>query len=224
MKSHTETEENYLKAVFSLLPEKADDQGMVHTNSIAQHLGTSAASVTDMVKRLAEKDLLAYKPYRGVSLTEKGQKIALNIVRKHRLWEVFLVEKLLFSWDNVHDVAEQLEHIQSPELIRRLDEFLGKPKYDPHGDPIPSETGEIQKREAHRLTDIKAGQAVTIVGVSTDESNFLKYLDKLGLTLGTKILVTDRIPFDNSIQIEKDNMLIVISGNVAGCLTVMLEA
>lgn len=224
MKSHTETEENYLKAVFSLLPEKSDDQGMVHTNAIAQHLGTSAASVTDMVKRLTKKGLLAYKPYHGVSLTDKGEKIALNIVRKHRLWEVFLVEKLQFSWDNVHEVAEQLEHIQSPELIRRLDSFLSYPKFDPHGDPIPSETGEIQKRETYRLADIQPNQSVTIVGVSTDETSFLQYLDKLGLTLGTKIQVTDRIPFDNSIQIEKDNMPIVISGNVAGCLAVMLEA
>lgn len=224
MKSHTETEENYLKAVYALLPEKADDQGMVHTNSIAQHLGTSAASVTDMVKRLAEKDLLKYKPYRGVSLTAKGKKIALNIVRKHRLWEVFLVEKLHFSWDNVHDVAEQLEHIQSPELIRRLDAFLEHPKYDPHGDPIPTEDGEIQKRETYRLADIKAGQSVTIVGVTTDESNFLQYLDKLGLNLGTKVLVTDRIPFDNSIQINLNGSQIVVSGKVASSLSVMLEA
>lgn len=224
MKSHTETEENYIKAVFSLLPEKADDKGRVHTNAIAQRLGTSAASVTDMVKRLADKDLLAYTPYRGVNLTEKGKKIALNIVRKHRLWEVFLVEKLHFSWDNVHDAAEQLEHVKSPELIRRLDAFLGFPKFDPHGDPIPSEDGEIQKRETYRLADIKAGQVVTIVGVTSDESNFLQYLDKLGLTLGTKIQVTERIPFDNSIQVGIDNHQIVVSGNVASSLLVMLEA
>jgi len=222
MKSHTETEENYLKAVYSLLPEKSDEQGMVHTNAIAQHLGTSAASVTDMVKRLTKKGLLAYKPYHGVSLTEKGEKIALNIIRKHRLWEVFLVEKLDFSWDNVHAVAEQLEHINSPELIQRLDAFLNFPKFDPHGDHIPSETGEIQKRETYRLADIETGQQVTIVGVTTDESYFLQYLDKLGLRLGAKIEVIERIPFDHSIQLNKDNKPLVVSGKVANCLVVMI--
>ncbi len=224
MKSHTESEENYLKAVFSLLPEQSDEQGMVHTNAIAQHLGTSAASVTDMVKRLSDKGLLVYKPYRGVSLTLAGQKIALNIVRKHRLWEVFLVEKLGFSWDNVHDIAEQMEHINSPELIRRLDTFLEFPKFDPHGDPIPSETGEIQTRETYRLNEIKAGQAVTLVGVTSDESNFLQYLDKLGLNLGAKILVTDRIPFDNTLQVQLGDLQIMLSGKVASCLDVMKEA
>ena len=142
MKTHSVTEENYLKAIYKF----SDGENNVSTNTISKYLRTTPASVTDMVKRLNEKKLVDYQPYKGVSLTSEGQVIALKIIRKHRLWEVFLVKVLNFSWDSVHDTAEQLEHIDSPELIDKLDEFLGYPKFDPHGDPIPSPSGEIVYR------------------------------------------------------------------------------
>jgi DtxR family transcriptional regulator, Mn-dependent transcriptional regulator len=130
----TLSEENYLKAIYHL--SKEEDES-VSTNALAERLETTAASVSDMLKKLAKKELIEYKKYQGVNISEKGKRVALQIIRKHRLWEVFLVEKLSFNWDEVHEIAEQLEHIDSPTLVKRLDEFLGYPKFDPHGDPIP---------------------------------------------------------------------------------------
>lgn len=192
------TEENYLKAIFKI-SEKAGSP--VNTNAIAQEMQTSAASVSDMIKRLAEKELIRYEKWKGVTLKESGRNIATNLVRKHRLWEVFLVDKLHFSWDEVHPIAEHLEHIKSKELIRRLDEFLGHPKFDPHGDPIPDEDGNFTPRKQVLLSDFE-GRVAIVVGVDEHSTEFLQYLDRLELTLGTSIELLERIPYDGSVRIR----------------------
>lgn len=217
MRSNTETEENYLKALFHLTKNGES----ASTNAIAGSLNTSAASVTDMIKRLNEKQLVEHIPYRGTSLTPAGRAIAVSIIRKHRLWEVFLVEKLGFSWDHVHVVAEQLEHVESEELIKRLDLFLESPRFDPHGDPIPDEDGTIYERVTKLLAEVPAGETVEVASVATDESNFLQYIDRIGLSIGQKITVTERLSFDESLQLQVGNMQVVISGKVAHSIRVL---
>lgn len=192
------TEENYLKAIFKLSKGKTE----VSTNAVAAEMDTKASSVTDMLKKLADKKLVNYAPYKGVNLTETGKQIAISIVRKHRLWEVFLVDKLDFKWDEVHDIAEQLEHIQSAELVERLDQFLENPKYDPHGDPIPDKDGNIARHKELTLADLNIGEKGVIVGVKEHSKSFLNYLDQLNLVLGTEIAVTDKIEFDNSMTLK----------------------
>src|SRR6187551_1601443 len=177
----TFSEENYLKSIYHLTILTDSE---VSTNAIAEMMETKASSVTDMLKKLAEKELVIYKKYQGVSLTEKGRLSAKMIVRKHRLWEVFLVEKLGFSWDEVHDIAEQLEHIKSEKLINKLDDFLGNPTEDPHGDPIPDVNGKIIKVEKLLLSELKANQTGICVGVKDSSAEFLKYLDKNKIALG----------------------------------------
>ncbi|MEQ6125122.1 metal-dependent transcriptional regulator [Pseudotenacibaculum sp. MALMAid0570] len=194
----TLSEENYLKAIFHL--EAISGKG-ISTNAIARKLDTKASSVTDMIKKLAEKKVLVYKKYQGVSLTDSGRQIAIGVIRKHRLWEVFLVEKLNFSWDEVHDVAEQLEHIKSPKLINELDAFLGFPKMDPHGDPIPDKNGNFHKIEKKLLSTLEENQSGVCVGVNDSSSEFLKYLDRYDISLGKKIQVISKEPFDGSITI-----------------------
>ncbi|ALW87366.1 iron-dependent repressor [Hymenobacter sedentarius] len=199
MPSHTE--ENYLKAIYKLAEAEPDTAG-VSTNRIAAALDTRAASVTDMLRRLADKGLLAYERYRGVQLTTEGQRVALLTIRKHRLWEVFLVQQLGFNWDEVHEVAEELEHVQSPLLMRRLDAFLGFPALDPHGDPIPAEDGAM-RRPAHRLlADLEVGDRGTLAAVKNTTAPFLQYLDKVGLQLGALVEVLDKVGFDNSFEIR----------------------
>lgn len=189
------TEENYLKSIYKLSTRK---QITVSTNAIAEALQTSAASVTDMIKRLAEKELVIYAKYKGTRLTPAGEKVAKTLIRKHRLWEVFLVEKLGFTWDEVHEVAEHLEHIPSRQLIERLDEFLGFPKVDPHGDPIPDSEGNIQEQAKAPLSDLNAGQCGVVIGVKDTSSEFLQYLDRVGIGLGTSLEVIDCISYDDS--------------------------
>lgn len=224
MRHHTETEENYLKCIlrYSLLGEEP-----VATNTIANYLSTSPASVTDMLKKLSGKKertpLINYTPYKGVSLTDNGKKIALSILRKHRLWEVFLVNKLNFSWDNVHEVAEQLEHIQSQELISRLDEFLDFPKFDPHGDPIPSADGKLKILDTPLLADIEEGETVVIASVKRSDPDFLQYLERLGLLINKRIQVKEKLKFDDSIEIIVDNKRMLISGSVSENLRVLRE-
>lgn len=196
------TEENYIKAIYKL--SEAGD-GSVSTNAIAEAMQTKAASVTDMLRRLNEKDIINYVKYRGVTLTDLGRKTALQLVRKHRLWEVFLVDKLKFNWDEVHEVAEELEHITSELMIRRLDEFLGYPKYDPHGDPIPTEDGHMVIKQQVLLAELNPGEAGLVMGVKDSQPLFLQYLDKVGIYLGAKIKVTDKVPYDNSLEINIDN-------------------
>lgn len=208
----TLSEENYLKAIFHL--ESISGKG-ISTNAIAKKLNTKASSVTDMIKKLAEKELLIYKKYQGVTLTNIGKKVATGIVRKHRLWEVFLVEKLNFSWDEVHDVAEQLEHIKSPKLINELDLFLGFPKMDPHGDPIPDKYGNFQKIEKRLLSSLEVNQFGICIGVNDSSSEFLKYLDKHTISLGQQIRVLSKESFDKSITILIQNKEISISHKIA---------
>lgn len=208
----TRSEENYLKAIFHL---EMDANSGISTNAIASKLDTKASSVTDMIKKLADKDLLIYKKYQGVYLTDLGKKIAAGVVRKHRLWEVFLVEKLDFSWDEVHDVAEQLEHIQSPKLIHQLDAFLGNPKTDPHGDPIPDEEGNFDNIDKRLLSTLKQGEFGICVGVDDSSSDFLKYLDKNKIGLGQKIEVIALEPFDGSLTIKVDDQQLSISHKIS---------
>lgn len=211
MPSHTE--ENYLKTIYKLA-EAAPGQD-VSTNRIAAALATRAASVTDMLRRLADKQLLDYEKYRGVRLTPEGQRLALLTVRKHRLWEVFLVQQLGFNWDEVHDVAEELEHVQSPLLMRRLDEFLNFPTLDPHGDPIPAENGAV-RRPAHRLlAELGVGECGTLAAVKNTSAPFLQYLDKVGLPLGAQVRILEKIAFDNSLEVQiNDGRTVVISAEV----------
>jgi DtxR family Mn-dependent transcriptional regulator len=193
------TEENYLKAIFSIMQET--DKG-ASTTAISERLHTKASSVTDMVKKLAEKKLVNYKKYQGVTLTEAGRKIALSIIRKHRLWEVFLVEKLSFKWDEVHDIAEQLEHIRSPKLTEKLDAFLEHPKFDPHGDPIPDKDGNIiTHKETYTLQELELNESGVIVGVNDSSTEFLQYLENQMLMLGTKLKVVSIFDYDKSMQI-----------------------
>ena len=217
---HSFTEENYLKAIYHLSDQSISG---VSTNAIAEVTNTKAASVTDMLKKLADKKLINYIKYQGVTLTEVGLKAALNIIRKHRLWEVFLVEKLGFKWDEVHDIAEELEHINSAVLIERLDDFLGNPAADPHGDPIPDRTGNLLHKKLVKVSEMKQGQAGTISGVNEHSSVFLKHLEKLGLTLGTKIIIAELVEFDGSISLAVDEKKeIIISREVAKNILVIL--
>ncbi|MBM3401474.1 MAG: metal-dependent transcriptional regulator [Bacteroidetes bacterium] len=198
---HSFTEENYLKAIYHL---SEANLLAVSTNQIAEMTSTKAASVTDMLKKLAEKKLIHYIRYQGVTLTNSGLTAAVNIIRKHRLWEVFLVEKLGFKWDEVHDIAEELEHINSEALINRLDDFLGNPVADPHGDPIPDKSGKIKQKKLVKITDMQAGESGTVSGVSEHSSLFLKLLDKLGLTLGTGVKILELNEYDGSIMLSID--------------------
>lgn len=202
------TEENYIKAIYHL---SNGGQQAVSTNTIADELNTAAASVSDMIKKLANKELLNYKKYHGVNIDEKGRKAALSIIRKHRLWEVFLVENLSFNWDEVHVVAEQLEHIDSPLLISRLDEFLNFPKIDPHGDPIPDEHGNINVGPQFPLIELDLDTLAVITAVENTESLFLQHLDNLGIRLGVKFKILERAEFDGSLmlKLEQGNSIFV---------------
>ncbi len=198
---HSFTEENYLKAIYHL---SEGNMMAVSTNQIAEMTNTKAASVTDMLKKLSEKKLINYIKYQGVTLTDSGVNAAVNIVRKHRLWEFFLVEKLGFKWDEVHDIAEELEHINSETLINRLDDFLGNPAADPHGDPIPDRSGKIKQKKLVKISDMQPGESGIVSGVSEHSSMFLKLLEKMGLTLGTRITISELIEFDGSIMLMID--------------------
>jgi len=194
----TLSEENYLKAIYHLTSVTDTE---VNTNAIAEIMETKASSVTDMLKKLAEKNLVNYIKYQGVSLTDKGQLTAKMIVRKHRLWEVFLVDKLNFAWDEVHDIAEQLEHIKSEQLINKLDDFLGNPTEDPHGDPIPDAQGRMAKTDKLLLSDLALNQRAICVGVKDSSAEFLKYLDKQEIALGSKIEIISKESYDLSLKI-----------------------
>ena len=208
----SQAEENYIKAIYSL--ETQSDKG-VSTNLIAEKMQTKASSVTDMIKKLSDKKLVVYKRYQGVQLSEKGKKVAILIVRKHRLWESFLVDKLNFSWDEVHNIAEQLEHIKSEELIERLDRFLEYPSVDPHGDPIPDKDGNIKKRNKVKLSALKENEQSILLSVKDSSADFLKYLNKKKIAIGNTIKVLSVEPFDRSMHIEMNSKQFIISENVA---------
>jgi DtxR family Mn-dependent transcriptional regulator len=215
---NTFTEENYLKAIYHLsLPS-----GCASTNQIAAALNTKAASVTDMLKKLADKELINYTKYQGVTLTAPGEKIAISIIRKHRLWEYFLVEKLNFKWDEVHDVAEELEHISSKELVDRLDNFMGNPKYDPHGDPIPDSNGLFKSHELKPISTLLINEIGIISGVRDHSTAFLQYLEKMQLTIGKEITVTEINNYDHSLTLQLADSKIHISREVANNLLIAL--
>ena len=196
------TTEDYLKAIFKLSgPLKKG----VSTNAIAEELSTKASSVSDMVKKLSDRKLVHYVKYQGSNLTKEGEKIALRVIRKHRLWEVFLVEKLKFGWDEIHEIAEQLEHIKSSKLIDKLDAPLGFPKSDPHGDPIPDKKGLFPTVKKLNLNELQVGEKAILIGVSEDSKHFLSYLDKIGLKLGSTIEILDFFKFDKSLKVQINN-------------------
>lgn len=213
----SQTEENYLKTICNL----SEGLSSVPTNKIAESLQTKPASVTDMIKRLSEKELVNYVKYKGVTLTDEGRSMALWIIRKHRLWEVFLLEKLNFNWDEVHEVAEQLEHIKSRRMIEELDAFLGFPKFDPHGDPIPDSSGVINDIPQISLSDASKEQWHLVVAVKDGEPSFLRYLDKIKVKLGIRLKVLDYIEFDGSFEIEVEgHAVIIVSAQVAESILV----
>jgi DtxR family Mn-dependent transcriptional regulator len=216
----TISEENYIKVIYhlSLVSPKG-----VNTNAIAGMLDTKASSVTDMLKKLSEKDLVSYQKYQGVTLTENGLLSAKMIVRKHRLWEVFLVDKLNFFWDEVHEIAEELEHIKSEKLIFRLDEYLGFPSFDPHGDPIPNANGEIQKIDKLLLSEALLNLNYICVGVKNSSVEFLQYLDKKNIFLGAPIKVISSEKFDQSLTINLNLKTISISNKIAENLYIKLQ-
>ncbi len=216
----SQAEENYIKTIYAL--DTKSKKG-VSTNLIAEKMQTKASSVTDMLQKLSEKRLVIYKKYQGAQLSTKGKKIAASVIRKHRLWETFLVNKLNFSWDEVHDIAEQLEHIQSEKLIDELANFLDNPTQDPHGDPIPDKNGELPPIEKIVLAALQIDESGICVGVQDSSSKFLQFLDKQGIALGQKITVIAKEPFDNSLTIKIENRELSISKKIAHNLYVQLK-
>lgn len=198
MLNYSTSEENYIKAIFHL--QKID--GTVTTNELANELKTKPASVTDMMKKLKQKKLLNYQPYQGFRLTNEGNKVALGIIRRHRLWEYFLAEKLQFSWDEVHEVAEELEHVSNKKLIDRLDEYLGYPRKDPHGDPIPDANGKIEISKKICLTEIALNTVTVVSSVSDQSSEILELLEHKKIAIGTKLEVKKKFDFDHSMEIK----------------------
>ncbi|MBL7703360.1 MAG: metal-dependent transcriptional regulator [Ferruginibacter sp.] len=203
----TTSEENYIKSIFHLQQET----GLVNTNSLAAEMHTRPASVTDMLKKLKSKKLLQYEKYKGFKLNEAGKKAALDIVRKHRLWEFFLVEKLKFDWDKVHPIAEELEHISGDELIQRLDDFLGNPSFDPHGDPIPDKNGKVPVIKQQSLSEIPFKKNVTVSSVSNQTAQMLDMLKHYCIAIGTQLMVLKKFDFDGSLEIKvsKQNACII---------------
>ncbi|HZY80005.1 MAG TPA: metal-dependent transcriptional regulator [Cyclobacteriaceae bacterium] len=195
------TEENYLKAIYHL---SQDGSRGVSTSEIAEAMQTRAASVTDMIKKLSSKALISYEKYYGVQITRQGKTDALNVIRKHRLWETFLVHKLGFDWGDVHEVAEQLEHIQSPLLIEKLDVFLGHPSHDPHGHPIPDKHGKIKEQKKQPLSNIGKGTQGKVCSVADSSSSFLQYLDRIGIHIGSVVEVQEKQTFDGSLEVVVD--------------------
>lgn len=217
----SQAEENYLKAIFKICES---EEKPASTNAIAHELAMTPAAVSDMLKRLSAKELVHYKKHRGVTLTNDGVQLATTLIRKHRLWEVFLFDVLDFSWDEVHEIAEQLEHIQSDQLINRLDKFLGHPKFDPHGDPIPDANGKFAKRKQLQLVALGQGEIGIVVGVMEHSTAFLQYLDKMQLGLGVKVEVLEVYEFDNSMRVSlENNQELTISSKVSESLLVQKQ-
>jgi DtxR family transcriptional regulator, Mn-dependent transcriptional regulator len=192
------SEENYIKSIYHL----QQGTGLVNTNVLAAEMQTKPASVTDMLKKLSAKKILQYEKYKGFKLNENGKKIALTVVRKHRLWEYFLVEKLGFAWDKVHDIAEELEHISSNELIERLQDFLGNPAFDPHGDPIPDSSGKIPKLQQLHITALPINKIAIVSSVSNQSPQMLEMLKHYAIAIGTSIKLIKRFEFDGSLEIK----------------------
>jgi DtxR family Mn-dependent transcriptional regulator len=217
------TEENYLKALLHLTFEKGD-KASAGTNEIASHLNIKPATVNDMLKKLKEKQLIDYEKYGKTSLTASGRKLAIEIVRKHRLWETFLYEKLEFTWDEVHEVAEQLEHIQSPKLVNKLDKFLNYPSFDPHGDSIPNSKGEMTALIKKTLNEEEVGNTCTMIAVKDNSAAFLQYADRVGLSINKNIKVLSKQPYDELIEIEVDGKRSSVSPKFAENIVVVASS
>jgi len=214
----SQSEENYLKAIYSLELEK---EAKISTSLIARKIETKASSVSDMLKKLADKQLVNYQKYKGVSLTLKGKKTAIRIVRSHRIWEYFLVEKLHYAWDEVHEIAEQLEHIKSESLVDKLDAYLDFPTHDPHGDPIPDKDGQIHKEQYQLLNSLEVGATAMLIRVKDSSSSFLAYLDRNNIALNSTLKVLSKEAFDHSMKIEINNKQLTISTQIATNLFVI---
>jgi len=217
----TQSEENYLKAVYTLSEEFGES---VSTNLLAEKIESKPSSVTDMIKKLSEKDLISYQKYQGCTLTEEGKKKALLIIRKHRLWEVFLVEKLKFGWEEVHEVAEQLEHIQSIKLTNQLDDFLDNPKIDPHGDPIPDRNGVLSvSKKSVSLSELEIKKKGLVVGVEDGSLDFFNFLNRYEIGLGTEISVIEKFSFDKSILVKINNKEVSFSSLVSNKIFIQVQ-
>ncbi|WP_026951731.1 metal-dependent transcriptional regulator [Algoriphagus mannitolivorans] len=217
----TVSEENYLKAIYHL---SEGGKKSVSTNDIAAEMKNKPASVSDMLRKLGEKEVIEYRKYYGLQITETGKRYALQTIRKHRLWEVFLVEKLNFAWDEVHEVAEQLEHIHSPLLIQRLDAYLNYPKFDPHGDPIPDEFGDVRSRPRVQLNEMEVNQTGQIVAVEDSTPAFLRYLDKVGAYIGARIKILDKVEFDGSVEILVDQKKTIFMSKDVACNILVIQS
>ena len=205
----TQSEENYLKAIFTLSEQQTE---IVSTNLLSEKMMTKPSSVTDMLRKLADKSLVSYLKYQGCELTDKGKNYALQIIRKHRLWEVFLVEKLNFGWEEVHEIAEQLEHIKSSKLTDKLDAFLHYPKVDPHGDPIPDKNGHFSNdQKIKQLSFSNVNDEVVITGVEDGSIEFFQFLKHCEIGLGTKVKIIAKYNFDQSVLILLNEKEIVLS-------------
>lgn len=216
----SQSEENYLKAIYSLSQDVTD---AISTNLLAEKMATKASSVTDMLKKLSEKELISYQKYQGCELTSIGKKAAIQIIRKHRLWEVFLVNKLNFGWDEVHEIAEQLEHIQSTKLTDRLDEYLGFPKVDPHGDLIPDKNGVFEKiNKNSALSDVSIDSKGIVVGVEDGSTGFFQFLKRYEIGLGTEISVLEKFEFDASVLVFVNGKEVSFSSVVADKIFIQL--
>jgi len=209
---YSSSKEDYLKAIYHLQSQ----DGVVSTNELAGELQTRAASVTDMLKKLKDQKLLNYEPYKGFRLSSEGRRVAVQVVRKHRLWEYFLVEKLGFEWDEVHEIAEELEHVTSRKLIERLDEFLGYPKTDPHGDPIPDSSGRLERAQQINLSELPLHISAQVSGIGDQSSEMLELLRHKNIRLGSSIEIKKKFSFDDSLEIKiKNAAAVTISGEVA---------
>lgn len=211
MLNFSTSEENYLKTIFHL--QTKDDN--VTTNELAERLQAKPASITDMMKKLKTRRLVNYQPYKGFRLTPEGKKIALNIIRRHRLWEYFLSEKLKFNWDEVHEVAEQLEHVSSKKLIDKLDEYLDYPKFDPHGDPIPDTNGKMEASKQISLSELPMNKIARISSIADQSELLLEYLQQKKINIGSSVIVKKKFGFDESMEIKLDNKLMTITNQAA---------
>lgn len=211
MLNFSASEENYLKTIF-LLQTKDDN---VTTNELAERLNSKPASITDMMKKLKARKLVNYQPYQGFRLTQEGKKIALSIIRRHRLWEYFLADKLKFNWDEVHEVAEQLEHVSSKKLIDKLDEYLNYPKFDPHGDPIPDTNGKMETGKQLSLSALPLNKTGKICYVSDQSELLLEYLKQKKIMIGSSVIIKKKFSYDDSLEIKLDNRLMTITGQLA---------
>jgi DtxR family Mn-dependent transcriptional regulator len=211
MLNFSASEENYLKTIFHL--QTKDNN--VTTNELAEKLRTKPASITDMMKKLKSRKLVNYQPYRGFRLTTEGRKVAIGIIRRHRLWEYFLSEKLNFSWDEVHEVAEQLEHVSNKKLIDKLDEYLAFPKFDPHGDPIPDTNGKMETGKQISLADVAVNKPARICYVANQSPLLLEYLQEKKIKIGAPVIVKRKFIYDNSLEIKLENNLLTITGQLA---------